>query len=86
MNAVDQIKLYDNVQLQKKRVNRNMYSKNWKVSYFSLLTKKDTVDLNICERYLSDGFEKDASKIIRQIESSHKIGSYFSEVCKLLRF
>ena len=84
MNAVDQFVLYDNVQFTKKGwINRNRYLKNGKVSYFSLPTKKDSDFLDICERYLSDGFEKEARKILRQIESSYKRAPYFDEAYDL---
>ena len=84
MNAVDQFVLYDNIQYTKKGwINRNRFLRDGNAIYFSLPIKKDSDYLNICDRYLTDGFEKEASKILRQIKSAYKRAPHFIDAFDL---
>ena len=84
MNAVDQFVLYDNIQYTKKGwITRNRFLRDGNAIYFSLPIKKDSDYLNICDRYLTDGFEKEASKILRQIKSAYKRAPHFIDAFDL---
>lgn len=80
MRAVDQFVVYDNIQYTKKGwINRNRYLRNGKAEIFSLPLKKDSSLLDVKERYLSDAFEQEANKLLRQIEGAYKKAPNFEE-------
>ena len=59
MNAVDTFVIYDNIKYTKKGwINRNNYLLNGKLKTFSIPLKKDSDYLNIDDRYLFEGFDK----------------------------
>ena len=80
MSAVDQFVVYDNIQYTKKGwINRNRYLRNGKAETFSLPLKKDSSLLDVKERNLSDAFEQEATKLLRQIEGAYKKAPNFQE-------
>lgn len=84
ISMVDQFVVYDNIQYTKKGwINRNRYLRNGKAETFSLPLKKDSSLLDVRERYLSDSFEQEASKLLRQIEGAYKKAPHFVEGVEL---
>lgn len=80
MSVVDEFVVYDNIQYTKKGwINRNRYLRNGKAETFSLPLKKDSSLLNVNERYLSDTFDQEARKLLRQIEGAYKKAPKFQE-------
>ena len=80
MSAVDQFIVYDNIQYTKKGwINRNRYLRNGKAENLSLPLKKDSSSLDVKDRYLSDAFDKEANKLLRQIEGAYKKAPNFED-------
>ena len=80
MGVVDQFVVYDNIQYTKKGwINRNRYLRNGKAETFSLPLKKDSGSLDVKDRYLSDAFDQEANKLLRQIEGAYKKAPNFQE-------
>jgi hypothetical protein len=73
MAAVDQFVVYDNIQYTKKGwINKNRFLRNGSAAVFSLPLKRGSSFLNVKDRYLSDDFQKEAARLLRQIEGSYK--------------
>jgi hypothetical protein len=86
INAVDTFVIYDNIQFSKKGwFNRNNILLNGKKTLFSIPLKKDSDSLDVVERYISDGAEKEINKIIRQVENAYKKAPYFVDVFPLIK-
>jgi hypothetical protein len=81
--AVDQFIIYDNIKYTKKGwINRNRFLQNGKDATFSLSLKKDSDFLNVCERQLSEDFNR--NKLISRFKDAYTKAPYFSETFKLL--
>lgn len=81
INAVDIFVIYDNIQFSKKGwFHRNNILLNNKKTLFSIPLKKDSDNLNVVERYISNSAEKEIRKIIRQIEAAYKKSPQFNQV------
>lgn len=86
INSVDTFVIYDNIQFSKKGwFHRNNILLNDKKTLFSIPLKKDSDSLDVVERYISEGAEKEIGKIIRQIENGYKKAPYFSDVFPMLK-
>ncbi|MCQ6963439.1 WbqC family protein [Methanolobus chelungpuianus] len=86
LNAVDKYIICDNMQFTKKGWMRHNYIlQDGKPAMFTVPLKKDSRDLDICDRYIADQyFEKDAAKILRRIESAYRKAPHFKEVMPVL--
>lgn len=79
MKAVDKYIVYDNIQYTKKGwINRNRILVNGKDAYISISLRNDSDYCNICERIISNSFDK--RKLLNQIVGSYRKSSYFEEV------
>lgn len=86
INAVDTFIIYDNIQFSKKGwFHRNNILLNGKKTLFSIPLKKDSDSLDVVDRFISDGADKEISKIIRQIEIGYKKAPYFKDVFPLIK-
>ena len=86
INIVDTFVIYDNIQFSKKGwFHRNNILLNGKKTLFSIPLKKDSDSLDVVERYISDGAEKEINKIIRQVENAYKKAPYFVDVFPLIK-
>ena len=86
INIVDTFVIYDNIQFSKKGwFHRNNILLNGKKKLFSIPLKKDSDSLDVVERYISDGAEKEINKIIRQVENAYKKAPYFVDVFPLIK-
>lgn len=84
INVVDSFVIYDNIEYTKNGyIRRNNYLLNGKSKTFSLSLKKDSDYLNICERVLSENFDK--NKLLNQISASYKKAPYYDTVFELLK-
>ena len=73
MNAVDEFVIYDNIQYAKKGwISKNRFLRNGKAEVFSLPLKKGSSFLQVKDRYLSDDYEKEAARLLRQIVGAYK--------------
>ncbi len=85
MAAVDEFVIYDNIQYTKKGwINKNFFLRNGKAEAFSLPLKKGSSLLEVKERYLSDDFEKEATRLLRRMEGAYKMAPNFEEIFTLL--
>lgn len=86
INAVDTFVIYDNIQFSKKGwFHRNNILLNGKKTLFSIPLKKGSDSLDVVERYISDGADKEINKIIRQIENGYKKAPYFEDVFPMIK-
>ena len=86
INIVDTFVIYDNIQFSKKGwFHRNNILLDGKKKLFSIPLKKDSDSLDVGERYISDGAEKEINKIIRQIEIAYKKAPYFKDVFPMIK-
>lgn len=85
-NQVDQFILYDNIEFSKRGwIHRNRILIDQQIKYISLNLKKDSDFKEIRERVLSGVyFDKNRSKILRQIENSYKDSVSYSEVMPVI--
>lgn len=83
LKSVDKFVIYDNIKYTKKGwINRNRYLKNGEIDYFTIPLKKDSDYKNICDRYLSDEFDK--KKILNKLKASYKTAPFFKDVYPLI--
>lgn len=83
INAVDKFIIYDNIKYTKKGwVNRNRFLQNGRDSIFSLPLKKDSDQLNIVERKISDDFNP--IKLLSVFKGAYLKAPYYKEVSVLL--
>lgn len=86
INIVDTFVIYDNIQFSKKGwFHRNNILLDGKKTLFSIPLKKDSDSLDVVERYISDGAEKEINKIIRQVENAYKKAPYFVDIFPLIK-
>ena len=83
ISSVDIFVVYDNIKYTKKGwINRNRFLQNGTDALFTLPLKNDSDSLDICDRELTDGFEKD--KFLRKFEGSYRSAKYFEQTFGLL--
>jgi hypothetical protein len=83
INAVDKYVIYDNIQYTKKGwINRNRILVNEKDAYITIPLEKDSDYLNICDRKISQTFDK--RKLLNQITGAYKKASYFDCSYKII--
>lgn len=81
VNAVDTFVVYDNIQFTKKGwINRNRILVNGKDQFISLPLKKDSDYLNVNQRYLSDDFLKEKTKILNKLKGAYIKAPFFNDV------
>ncbi len=81
--AADVFIVYDNIQYTKKGwINRNRMLQNGKDVMFSLPLKSDSDSLNVCERELAAGFNRD--KLLNQINGAYRRAACFDQVMPLI--
>ena len=85
INAVDTFVIYDNIQFSKKGwFHRNNFLMNDKKTLFTIPIKKDSDNLDVVDRYLSDDSEKQITKIITQIKNNYRKAPYYNDVFPLI--
>ncbi len=85
INAVDTFVVYDNIQFSKSGwFHRNNFLMNGKKTLFTVPLKKDSDDLYVIDRYLSDNSEKQINKILAQIKYSYRKAPYYTDVFPLI--
>jgi hypothetical protein len=83
ISAVDTFLIYDNIKFTKKGwINRNRMLKNESDVLFSLPLNKDSDSLNICNRYISDSFNK--KDFINKMTGAYFKAPYFKETLAFL--
>lgn len=86
INAVDIFVVYDNIQFSKKGwFHRNNILLNGKKTLFTIPLKKASDYLDVVDRELSEGSEKQINKIVVQIENSYRKAPYFEEIFPLIK-
>jgi hypothetical protein len=80
---VDRFVIYDDIEFSKKGwINRNRYLLNGKDTYFTIPLAKASDKLNICDRRISNSFEK--SKLLRQLKGAYLKAPFFDDTYNLL--
>jgi hypothetical protein len=77
LNAVDKYIVYDNIEYSVGWINRNRFLQSGKDGLFTIPLKKDSDYLNICERRISDSFDK--PKLMRRLKNSYFNAPYFDD-------
>ena len=73
INSVDVFVIYDDIQYTKKGwINRNRLIFNGNVDYVTIPLVKDSDFLNVNQRRISQGWEKDKNKLLRKLEQSYR--------------
>lgn len=86
LNAVDQYVIYDNIQFTKSSwIRRNRILSGGTDKMITLPLKKASDYLDVCERSLSDDFDKERIKLLRLIESSYKKAPMFKNVFPVIK-
>ena len=86
INAVDTFTLYDNIQFSKNGwFHRNNILLNGKKNLFSIPLNKDSDNLNVVDRFISNEAQTQINKILSQIESSYRKAPYFNNVFSLIK-
>jgi hypothetical protein len=84
--ACDKFAVHDDVQyIRQGWVNRNRILVHGKEYLFTLSVKHDNYSKNINERFYTDSFDQEASKLLRNIEQSYSRSSYFKPTQDILR-
>lgn len=85
MKACDKYVVYNNIKFTKKGwIHRNRMLLNGKDAMFSLPLKSDSDFLNIDQRSLAEGFEKERNKILGQIKSAYGKAPQFKTVYPII--
>jgi hypothetical protein len=83
ISAVDEFVVYDNIKYTKKGwINRNRMLQNGKDVMFSLPLKSDSDFLDVCERELAVGFNRE--KLLNQIKGAYRRAPYFDQTFSLV--
>ena len=86
INAVDTFTLYDNIQFSKNGwFHRNNILLNGQKKLFSIPLNKDSDNLNVVDRFISNEAQTQINKILSQIESSYRKAPYFNNVFSLIK-
>ena len=81
--SVDQFIIYDNIKYTKKGwINRNRFLQNGNDAIFTIPLKNDKDLLNICEREISDNFDRE--KLLRSFVGAYHKAKYFEQTIHLL--
>jgi len=81
--SVDQFVIYDNIKYTKKGwINRNRFLQNSNSAIFTLPLKKGSDSLDICQRELSDEFNRE--KLLRMFAGAYSGACYFDQTFRLL--
>lgn len=81
MNAVDEFVVYDNIEFSKKGwINRNRILVNGKDSYITIPLKKDSDYLDVRDRYLSETWASEKTKMLSRIIDSYRKAPRFDFV------
>ena len=84
IEAVDTFVFGDQIQYMKQAwVNRNRYLVEGKDFMFTIPVKKDSIYLNINERYIADNFKRE--KLFNQFNSAYRKAPYFQETFELFK-
>ncbi|PWJ95854.1 WbqC-like protein [Oceanotoga teriensis] len=85
MNKVDRFVVYDNIQYTKRGwIRRNRILMNNTDKMITLPIKKDSDFLDIKERFLSERYENEKSKIKNQVKEAYKKAPYYKKIEPLL--
>lgn len=85
MNSVNKMVIYDNIKYTKKGwINRNRILVNGKDNYITLPLKKDSDNLNIIERFISDDFQKEKQKFLNKIKGAYIKAPFYKETSLIL--
>jgi len=85
INTVDTFVIYDNIEYSKKGwFNRNNILMNNQKMMFSIPLKKDSDNLDVINRFLSDNSQKQILKILGQIKSSYQKAPYFDKAFPII--
>lgn len=83
MNAVDKYVVYDNIEYTKKGwFNRNRILLNGKDYMFTVPIKKDSDYLDVCERHVSNDFNR--NKFVNIFKEAYKKAPYFETVFPIM--
>lgn len=83
ISAVDIFIVYDNIKFTKKGwINRNRMLQNSKDVTFSLPVKKASESLNVCEREISEDFNR--KKMLNQFRGSYHSAPFFEQTFPLI--
>ena len=83
IKSVDIFIVYDNIKYTKKGwINRNRMLQNGKDLVFSLPLKSDSDQLNICDRRISENFDRE--KFLNQFKEAYRRAPYFGEAFSLI--
>jgi len=81
--AVDLFIVYDHIKYTKKGwINRNRLLQNGQDATFSLPLKSDSDSLDVCERELAAGFNRD--KLLNQFKGAYRRAPYFEQTFPLI--
>lgn len=85
INVVDQFVLYDSLEYTKKGwINRNRILVNGNDDYITLPIKKDSDYLNINERFLSESWKLEKTKLLNRINAVYKKAPFFENTFKII--
>lgn len=85
INTVDKYVVLDDVQFIKGGwINRNKILFNNTSKLFTFSVRHAPYNLNICERYFTDSFEKEKIKLLMLLQQSYKKAPYFRDVFALV--
>jgi hypothetical protein len=85
MYNVDCFVIHDDIKYTKKGwINRNRYLLNGQPQLFSIPLRKDSDNLLVCDRYLSEVALAELPKIKRKLESAYRGAPAFEQGCALL--
>lgn len=86
INCLDVFVIYDNIEYTKKGwINRNRILSNKTDYLLTLPLKKDSDFLNVNQRFLSDNWQKEKTKLLNIIQASYQKAPNFTEVFKLIQ-
>lgn len=85
INAVDLFVIYDDVQWMKGGwINRNRILAQGNPRYITLPVQRDSVHLNINQRFLSMDYDDQKKKILRQVECAYRTAPQFHAIMEML--
>ena len=80
INSVDVFVIYDTIEFTKKGwINRNRILVNNEAQLFSIPLKKDSDFLNVNQRFLSENWASEKTKLLNKIKGSYQKSPYYSE-------
>ena len=80
INSADVFVIYDDIEYTKKGwINRNRLIFNGNVDYVTIPLVKDSDFLNVNQRKISQGWEKEKSKLLRKLEQSYRKRENFEQ-------